>query len=148
MKNFLIVFALFICQMNFAQGKGVIKGQLLDKEMDNEPLSFASVILKGTTIGTETDLDGNFLLSVDSGDYVLVFDFLGYKTLEVPVSVNAGETVIVNKILEASEGVALEEVQLKANTSKQKESALLMDQRKAVTIDQKIGMVTQSIVGV
>ena len=54
------------------------------------------LLSKGTTIGTETDLDGNFLLSVDSGDYVLVFDFLGYKTLEVPVSVNSGETVIVN----------------------------------------------------
>ena len=80
MKNFLIVFTLFICQMMFAQGKGVIKCQLLDKEMDNEPLSFASVFLKGTIIGTETDLDGNFMLSVDSGDYILVFDFLGYKT--------------------------------------------------------------------
>ena len=68
MKKFLIVFTLFICQLNFAQGKGVIKGQLLDKEMSNEPLSFASVIIKGTTIGTETDLDGNFLLAVDSGD--------------------------------------------------------------------------------
>jgi hypothetical protein len=46
--------------MMVAQDKGVIKGQLLDKEMDNEPSSFASVFLKGTTIGTETDLDGNF----------------------------------------------------------------------------------------
>ena len=55
MKKFLIVFTLFICQLIFAQGKGVIKGQLLDKEMDNEPLSFASVFLKGTIIGTETE---------------------------------------------------------------------------------------------
>ena len=134
MKKFLIIFTLFISQMIIAQGKGVIKGQLLDKEMNNEPLSFASVFLKGTTIGTETDLDGNFMLSVDSGDYILVFDFLGYKTLEVPVFVNSGETVIVNKTLEAAEGVALEEVQLKANTSKQKEIALLMDQIKAVLV--------------
>lgn len=148
MKNFLIVFALFICQMMFAQDKGVIKGQLLDKEMDNEPLSFASVFLKGTIIGTETDLDGNFMLSVDSGDYILVFDFLGYKTLEVPVLVKSGETVIINRTLEAAEGVALEEVKLKANTSKQKESALLMDQRKAVTIDQKIGVEELSKKGV
>ena len=51
MKKFLIVFTLFICQLIFAQGKGVIKGQLLDKEMSNEPLSFASVIIKGTTTG-------------------------------------------------------------------------------------------------
>ena len=148
MKKFLIVFTLFIFQMMVAQDKGVIKGQLLDKEMDNEPLSFASVFLKGTTIGSETDLDGNFFLSVESGDYILVFDFLGYKTLEVPVSVKLGETIIVNRTLEAAEGVALEEVKLKASTSKQKESALLMDQRKAVTIDQKIGVEELSKKGV
>jgi len=87
-------------------------------------------------------------LSVDSGDYILVFDFLGYKTLEVPVLVKSGETVIINRTLEAAEGVALEEVKLKANTSKQKESALLMDQRKAVTIDQKIGVEELSKKGV
>ena len=52
MKKLLIVFTLFIFQMMVAQDKGVIKGQLLDKEMDNEPLSFASVFLKGTTIGS------------------------------------------------------------------------------------------------
>ena len=148
MKKLLIVFTLFIFQMMVAQDKGVIKGQLLDKEMDNEPLSFASVFLKGTTIGSETDLDGNFFLSVDSGDYILVFDFLGYKTLEVPVSVKVGETVIINKILEAAEGVALDEVKLKVSTSKQKESALLMAQQKAVTIDQKIGVEELSKKGV
>ena len=42
-------------------------GKLLDKEMNNEPLSFASVVIKGSVIGTETDLEGNFSLSVNSG---------------------------------------------------------------------------------
>ena len=59
-----------------AQEKGIVTGKLLDKEMNNEPLSFASVVIKGTVIGTETDLEGNFSLSVNSGSYVLVFNFL------------------------------------------------------------------------
>lgn len=139
MKKLLLILAIIFCQVALAQDKGTIKGTLLDKEMNNEPLSFASVILKGTIIGTETDLDGKFSLSVAPGNYTVVFSFLGYKNLEVPVVVKAGQTVTVDRTLSASEGVALEEVQIKATTSKEKESALLLDQKKAVTIDQKIG---------
>tara|TARA_B110000003_G_scaffold42848_2_gene40199 strand:- start:4386 stop:7106 length:2721 start_codon:yes stop_codon:yes gene_type:complete len=131
-----------------AQVKGTITGILLDKEMNNEPLSFASVVIKDTAIGTETDLDGSFSLSVDSGSYILVFNFLGYKTLEVPVIVVAGETVRVNSALEAAEGVSLEEVKLKASTSKQKESALLLEQRKATTIKESIGAERLNKIGV
>ena len=93
MKKFVCIVAFIICQLTIAQEKGIISGTLLDKEMNNEPLSFASVVVKGTAIGTETDLDGNFTLSVTSGSQTLVFNFLGYKTLEVPVVVISGETL-------------------------------------------------------
>jgi len=139
MKKIIIIFIILLTQVSFAQEKGTIKGKLLDKEMNNEPLSFASVVLKGTTTGTETDFDGNFSFSVDAGSYTLVFSFLGYKTLEVPVVVKASETVTVNKTLEAAEGVALDEVKIKTTVSKEKESALLLEQKKAVNIVQSIG---------
>ena len=148
MKKFVCIVAFIICQLTIAQEKGIISGTLLDKEMNNEPLSFASVVVKGTAIGTETDLDGNFTLSVTSGSQTLVFNFLGYKTLEVPVVVISGETITVNSILEAAEGVALEEVTLKASTSKQKESALLLEQRKATTIKESIGVERLRKIGV
>ena len=148
MKKIVFILSLIICQTIMAQEKGIIIGKLLDKEMDNEPLSFASVVIKGTVIGTETDLEGNFSLSVNSGSYVLVFNFLGYKSLEVPITVISGETLIVNRILESAEGVALEEVTLKANISKQKETALLLEQRKAAVIKESIGIERLSKIGV
>ena len=148
MKKIVFILSLMICQTIMAQEKGIIIGKLLDKEMDNEPLSFASVVIKGTVIGTETDLEGNFSLSVNSGSYVLVFNFLGYESLEVPITVISGETLIVNRILESAEGVALEEVTLKANISKQKETALLLEQRKAATIKESIGSERLSKIGV
>ena len=104
--------------------------------------------IKGTIIGTETDLEGNFSLSINSGSYVLVFNFLGYKSLEVPITVISGETLIVNSILESAEGVALEEVTLKANISKQKETALLLEQREAATIKESIGAERLTKIGV
>ena len=139
MKKSIFILTMLFCQIALAQEKGTIKGTLLDKEMNNEPLSFAGVVIKGTTIGTETDFDGNYILTVDPGSYTLVFSFLGYQQLELNVVVKSNETTIANAILEASEGVALEEVKLRAVTSKEKESALLIEQKKAVTIDQKIG---------
>lgn len=140
MKKILIVLAVVLCQFTNAQEKGTIKGKLTDKEMNNEALSFANVIIKGTTIGTQTDMDGNYTISIKPGNYTVVFSFLGYKTLEVPVVVKAGETVTVNRVMAAEEGVALDEVKIKATVGKQKEAALLTDQKKAVTIDQKIGV--------
>jgi len=148
MKKIVYILALVCCQLTVAQDKGTIKGKLLDKEMNNEPLSFASVILKGTTIGTETDGEGNYTLSVNPGSYTLVFSFLGYKTLEVPVTVKTGEIITVNKTLGAAEGVSLDEVKVKSSVSREKESALLVEQRKATVIKESIGTQRLSQIGV
>lgn len=135
----ILILAMTFCQLAIAQERGIIKGKLLDKEMNNEPLSFASVVLKGTTTGTETDMEGNFSLSVKPGTYVVTFSFLGYKTIEVPVTVKAGETVTVNKILTAEEGVALDQVVIETSVSKETQNALIVEQKKAISIETKIG---------
>ncbi len=135
----LLMLLIAIAHMGIAQEKGTIKGKILDKESNDEPLPFASVILKGTTTGTETDLNGNFSLTVDSGSYKVVFSFLGYKTIEIPVVVKPGETVIINKTLTAEEGVALDEIQITGSKSKEKISSLIIDQKRAISIEAKIG---------
>jgi outer membrane receptor protein involved in Fe transport len=68
-----------------------------------------------------------------------VFSFLGYKTLEVPVTVKAGQTVTINKTLEAAEGVALDQVVIEASVSKETQNALTVEQKNAVSIQTKIG---------
>ncbi len=52
------------------------------------PLPGASVVVKGTTTGTVTDFDGKYSIEVDS-DGVLVFSYIGYKTVEVEVDGNS-----------------------------------------------------------
>jgi len=64
----------------FAQST-TLSGKVVD-EM-NEPLPGASVILKGTSNGVETDFDGLFSLSTDNTSGTLVISFVGYKTKEV-----------------------------------------------------------------
>ena len=56
-----------------------IKGKILDKS-NNEPLSFANIIIEGTQTGTTSDLDGNFIITGLKPGYVrLVASYLGYK---------------------------------------------------------------------
>ena len=139
MRKILFFTLLIFTQIIVSQDKGTIKGLLTDKEANNEPLPFANIIVKGTTIGATTDFDGNYVLKVPAGNHIIVFSFLGYKTVEKPVSIKANETIIVNQLMAAEEGVALDEVVVKSSTSKEKVSALILEQKKAVSIKTTIG---------
>src|SRR5579871_6317020 len=52
---------------------------------DGTPLPGVSIVVKGSTVGSTTDADGKFSLSVSESD-VLVLSFIGYRTKEVPVA--------------------------------------------------------------
>src|SRR5574344_426766 len=61
----------------------LVKGQVMDA---NGPAVGIAVLQEGTTNGTETDFDGRFEIVVPSSNTVLVFSFIGYKTLSIPAS--------------------------------------------------------------
>ena len=138
MKFKFLTLVFFICSMALGQTKGTITGVLKDKDANNATLPFANAALKGTSIGTTTDENGNYKLSAVAGNYTLVFSFLGYENVEVPVTIVAGETIILNRTL-GSGSYKLEDVVVKANGGREKETALLLDQKKAVEIKQSIG---------
>jgi uncharacterized protein YegP (UPF0339 family) len=129
---------LFVCAVALAQSKGTITGVLTDKEANNATLPFANAAIKGTTIGTTTDEKGKYTLTVAAGNHTIVFSFLGYENVEVPVTVKAGETITINRAL-GSGSYKLEDVVVKASGGREKETALLLDQKKAVEIKQSIG---------
>ena len=60
-----------------------VKG--LVKDTTGEPIIGANVVVKGTTNGTITDFDGNFLLNANKGD-IIVISFIGYLTQELPAA--------------------------------------------------------------
>ena len=64
--------------------------------LTQETLPGVNIMIKGTTQGTSTDFDGNFRIDITATEPVLIFSFVGYNTLEVPV---AGRTTI-NVLLE------------------------------------------------
>ena len=85
MRRVLLGFVLLMMNASlvWAQSR-TVTGKVTSKE-DPAGIPGLSVVVKGTTQGTVTDLDGNYSLSVPSSDAVLVFSFVGLRTKEVPV---------------------------------------------------------------
>jgi len=138
MKLKFLLIALFIMAAGFAQDNGTVTGTVLDKDMNSEPLPFASVAVKGTSIATNTDENGKYTLSVPAGDYTLSFNFMGYETVDVPVTVVAGQTKTVDQTL-TSTSVQLQDVVIETVVNREKEATLLLDQQKAIEMKQVIG---------
>lgn len=138
MKLKLIVTFLFITVIGFSQNKGTIAGTLTDKDLNNESLPFANVLIKGTTTGVTTDESGKYSISIEAGTYTIQFSFLGYETIEEKVEVKAGETVTINKAL-GSGNYQLQDVVIQNTGSREKESALLLEQKNAIEMKQSIG---------
>jgi TonB-dependent starch-binding outer membrane protein SusC len=67
-----------------AQQTRTVTGKVIGE--DNTPLPGASIVVKGTTIGTQSGADGSFTLKVPDGSGTLVISFIGMDTQEVPVS--------------------------------------------------------------
>ena len=65
------------------------------KDAAGETIIGASVVVKGTTNGTVSDLDGNFILTVSNPQAVIVIRYIGYK--EVEMTVKVGQKVITSK---------------------------------------------------
>ncbi|HQH40568.1 MAG TPA: TonB-dependent receptor [Bacteroidales bacterium] len=85
---FMIPGFFLLCYPVFAQQ--TVTGKVTDAN-NGEPLTGATVLIKGTTIGTVTDLDGSYQIKTSTPDDVLVFSFVGYLSQEIKV---ADQTVI------------------------------------------------------
>lgn len=98
MKKLLLAslcFLMFFVTQTYAQNR-TIRGTVTAKE-DGLPIPGASVTIKGTTQGTQTNADGKFTIS-GNDNTVLVVSFLGYTPQEVPV----GARSVVNVVLTTS----------------------------------------------
>ncbi len=102
-KRVLIVVLMLTSSVLFAQTR-TITGTVTD-ESTSESMPGATIMVKGTTKGTTTDMDGNFSLLLNANETTLVVSFVGYETKEVSV----GTSAIINVALVPSK-TSLQEV--------------------------------------
>ncbi len=103
-----LVITLLICFMQFTGFSQVktVTGKVT--ELNGEPLTGVTIVIKGTTRGITTDIDGNYTLPVEEEDAVLVFSFVGYITRKITVGVQTTIDVVLEEdIMELEEIVVM-----------------------------------------
>ena len=138
----LLINLLFISSAIFAQDSfknGSIQGQVTSK---NIPVPYISITIKGTTIGTVTEGNGDFNIpNLSPGFYTIQIQALGFKAFQQRVDIQEGEEKVVNIELE-EDVLGLEEVVITGNKSR-------VERRLSPTIvsvvDAQIFETTQSV---
>lgn len=155
MKNYLVFIALFFILTSVFSQNGRIEGRVYDAT-NNEPLPFANVVVKGTSIGATTDFEGKFLIiGLKPGFLALEATYVGYRnatSTEIQVSNAKIEYVDIPMI---SAGISLEEIEIKANPFIRSEESPLSLQKLGVSeietspgSNRDISRVIQSLPGV
>lgn len=94
MKFLMFSLIVVIPSVLFSQ-TGEVTGKILDAQTQ-EPLPFAHVFVSNTTLGTTSDVDGNFRLeNVPIGTHDLIFSYIGYQTFQSKVTVAEEQTVTI-----------------------------------------------------
>ena len=125
LKHILFLSLAFSFLTHFAlQAQGDIKGFVYE-ESTGEPVIFTNVYLDGTSFGAPTDVYGYFSINnVPEGDYVLVVRYLGYETLEKPVTVVSGRIQNLNLFLKSG-SVDIEAVEISAERQERRSNVTM-----------------------
>ena len=108
---------IILSNKQIATGPHTVKG--LVKDAKGEAVIGASIMIKGTTVGTSADIDGAFSLQVADENAVLSISFLGYETVELPV----GNRMMFEVVLQ-EESLAVDAVVVTALGIKREQKAL------------------------
>lgn len=114
---FFIVESVQIYAGNLNEGKSVEQVKRtytgMVKDVDGEPLIGATVMIKGTSLGTVTDVDGHYSLNGVNGKDVLVFSYIGYLSQEITPGTDGKPINVVLKV----DAIGIEEVVVTGYTS-------------------------------
>ena len=97
--------ALFVMVGHYAMAQTTVSGVVSDEA--GVPLPGASVVVSGTTNGTQTDFDGNFSLSDVPSTGTLSVSYIGYVTQQIPVNSRTTINVTLTEDLQALDEVVV-----------------------------------------
>ncbi len=107
-RSFFIITLLFLSTWAIAQTYSV-SGKISDDK--NQALSFSSVLVKGTTQGTNANADGLYVLKLQPGSYELIFQYVGFKKKIEKVIIAEGN--VIKNVSLSPENYELKEVVIK-----------------------------------
>lgn len=137
MRIISMMFVLLVAAMQ-AFATGNISGKVSDGR-NGEAIIGATIMVKGTTRGTQTDVDGNFNLPIEAGTYTIEIKYIGYQTKEVDdIKVTDNNTVTVNTTITEAKATELQEVVVRSSLKKENISSLYLIQKNSAAISDGI----------
>ncbi|MCD6556209.1 MAG: TonB-dependent receptor [Bacteroidales bacterium] len=115
-----------------AFGQQTVKGVVTDAD-DNSSIPGVTVLIKGTDIGTITDMDGNYKIEVPKGNEYLVFSYIGMKTKELKIT---GSEMNVSLV---SENEEIAEILVVASFAKDRHTPVAFSTISPEVITEKLG---------
>jgi len=115
--TFFLAGIFYLSQLNASAQQKTISGTVIGD--DKAPIPGASIVVKGTSVGTVTDFDGKFNLSIPASARTLVFSFVGLTPKEIPV----GTGTVFNVTLSEST-IGIDEVVVVGYGTQKKESVV------------------------
>ena len=137
-KTLLLACMLFIAEWTFAQS-GSISGKISDKDT-YEALPGANVVIKGTSKGSTTDIDGKFTLGeLSPGSYAIEISFIGYELKELIVTVRTSQVTNLGDIRIGTSSIGLREVEIIATMAIDRKTPVPVSTIKGKVIEEKLG---------
>jgi len=123
MRRYIIVLLFVMMGFFVSAQNGIVKGKVVDVT-NNEPIPFVNVVVIGTTVGTTSDLDGNFqIFGLKPGFIRLTASFIGYKSaISGEVEVSNANVANIAISMESSE-TEISEVTVTANPFRKTEES-------------------------
>ncbi|MEM9835874.1 MAG: carboxypeptidase-like regulatory domain-containing protein [Bacteroidota bacterium] len=128
-----LLFALLCSVTAYTTAQVDLRGEILDGS-NGDPLIGASVLVKGTTTGTVTELDGSFALRVEGLPVILQISYIGFETIEKQVlspdedlTIRLGDNAITTDVIE---------VKGRRISEKQRQAALTVETLDAIAIKE------------
>lgn len=138
MKKLFLSLFLLLAFNSFSQNKTLISGYVTDAE-NKKPITDVNVTVDNTKAHTKTNASGKFSILLESGAHILKFSSVGYNDYIEKINIENNNPITLTISL-AQKLQSLENVVVtSASRNREKESALLIEQKKAVEIKQSIG---------
>ena len=143
---FFIMSTMMLCSASiFAQQK-TVSGVVT--EADGMPVIGASILVKGTSVSTASDIDGNFSINVPDGASTLVFTYVGLRPKEVAVTGSVMNVVLENSLTDLEEVVVIGYGTVKKKDLTGSVVSVSGDKLQAVPVNSAMEAITGKMAGV
>jgi iron complex outermembrane recepter protein len=137
-NKFIMLMAAFLLLANLAIAQSGIKG-VVQNSQTKETLIGTNIVAKGTTLGTVSDLNGEFTLRLDPGSYEIVITYTGYEPIEMNVTVSSGQFVDIGRIRMEPSAIGLAGASIIADRARERETPVAFSNINKKDLEQLLG---------